>query len=483
MSRKAQLWRYLPLATLALSTPAGLVLLLFLIIGILPWTWAFLAFLAVLLGTGVLLRQHFRHLHSLYDYLESIRQPSHRPRRGILPRPPSAGADILSPHLDAAIYHTASERERQKQELQEVTANSQAILSALPDPLLMLDRTRRILGANEAALKLLGSDLVNRDLLSVVRHPSLVAAADAVIAGEAEQEVDFQLHDDVERHFSARVVPLQTPASDGTIAIVALHDLTAAYRAERMRADFVANASHELRTPLSSLIGFIETLRGPARDDSEARESFLTIMQDQASRMIRLVEDLLSLSRIEMREHSLPSSEIALNPLLEKLLQTLEFRARDKNIRLKVELPDLPPVVGDADELTQVFQNLIDNAIKYGRPDSEVKIRGAIVQPDSDAGARRLGRSGLAIHVIDQGEGISRQHLTRLTERFYRVDTARSRELGGTGLGLAIVKHILNRHRGFLKVDSEVGRGSTFTVYLPAESRAEQESLEDLQSD
>lgn len=481
MSRKAQLWRYLPLALLALSSPAGLVLLLFLFMGLLPWVWVVAGFLVVLLGTWFLLHQHFRHLHGLYDYLESIRQPSRQPARGSLPRPPATGADILSPHLDAAIYHTASERERQKQELQEVMANSQAILSALPDPLVRLDRTRRILDANEAALELLGRDIANRDLLSVVRHPSLVAAADAVIAGEAEQEVDFQLHEEVDRHFSARVVPLQTPASDGTIAIVALHDLTAAYRAERMRADFVANASHELRTPLSSLIGFIETLRGPARDDSDARESFLAIMQDQADRMVRLVEDLLSLSRIEMREHSLPSSEIALNPLLDKLVQTLEFRAREKNIRLRVELPDLPPVVGDADELTQVFQNLVDNAIKYGRSDSEVKISGAVVQPDSDAGARRLGRSGLAIHVIDQGEGISRQHLTRLTERFYRVDTARSRELGGTGLGLAIVKHILNRHRGFLKVDSEVGKGSTFTVYLPAENQAEHRHVEDHQ--
>lgn len=478
MARKAQLRRHLPFATLVLSGPAIIAFLGLAGMGVLAWPYALAGLLVTLLGTGLLLRLHFRHLQGLFEYLESIRQPA----ESVLPRPPTDGSSLLAPHLEAAIYHTASERERQKRELREVTASNEAILSTLPDPLLMLDRTRRILRANKSALELLGHDVTGRDLLSVVRHPSLVAAADAAISGAEGQEVDFQLHGEVERHFSAQVVALQNPSHDGTVAIVALHDLTAAYRAEKMRADFVANASHELRTPLSSLIGFIETLRGPAREDSEARDSFLEIMHDQASRMVRLVEDLLSLSRIEMREHSLPSEEVDLEPLLDKVTRTLELKAQEKNIRLSTHLADLPPVVGDRDELTQVFQNLVDNAIKYGRSASEVRIEAVTVRPEQDAGARRLGRPGLAVRVIDQGEGISRQHLTRLTERFYRVDTARSRELGGTGLGLAIVKHILNRHRGFLKVDSEVGTGSTFTVYLPAETRQERESVENRQS-
>ncbi|MFC4352414.1 ATP-binding protein [Fodinicurvata halophila] len=478
MSRKAQLRRHLLFAAVVFSGPAITVFLALAIAGVLAWPHALGGLLVTLIGTGLLLRLHFRHLQGLFAYLESIRHPAESP----LPRPTTAGSDLLSPHLEAAIYHTASERERQKRQLREVTASNEAILSTLPDPLLMLDRSRRILRANKAALDLLGHDMTGRDLLAVVRHPSLVAAADAAISGAEGQEVDFQLHGEVDRHFSAQVVALQSPSHDGTVAIVALHDLTAAYRAEKMRADFVANASHELRTPLSSLIGFIETLRGPAREDSEARDSFLEIMHDQASRMVRLVEDLLSLSRIEMREHSLPSGEVEVTGLLDKVLRSLEIKAQGKDIRLTSNVGELPPVVGDPDELTQVFQNLVDNAIKYGRNSSEVRIEAETVRPEQDAGARRLGRAGLAVRVIDQGEGISRQHLTRLTERFYRVDTARSRELGGTGLGLAIVKHILNRHRGFLKVDSEVGTGSTFTVYLPAESREERKSVENRQS-
>ncbi len=228
-----------------------------------------------------------------------------------------------------------------------------------------------------------------------------------------------------------------------------------------MRADFVANASHELRTPLSSLMGFIETLRGPARDDAAARERFLGIMQQQAERMSRLVNDLLSLSRIELDEHVPPTGRVAVGPLLQSVADALELKAQRKGQRLELDLaPDLPPVVGDLDQLYQVFQNLVSNAINYGR-------QGGVV----GLSARSAGdgrRTSLVVTVRDQGEGIAREHLPRLTERFYRVDPARSRAVGGTGLGLAIVKHIVSRHRGRLEIDSEVGRGSVFTVFLPA---------------
>lgn len=455
----------LALALLTVSAPALLVLAGLALAGLLAWPWALGAALLLLLLQSLLLHFHFRHLDGLLAYLRGL-------RRGLPPPPPGADPAALAPGLAEEIVETARERDRQRRELEAAMAANQAILSNLPDPLLMLGRSRRVLRANAAAEALLGRDLAGRDLVGLLRHPGLLEAVESAIAGQEPAPVDFELPGSVELHFSARVVPLHRPALDGTVAIVALHDLTAVHRAERMRADFVANASHELRTPLSSLLGFVETLRGPAKDDPAAQETFLAIMHEQAQRMARLVEDLLSLSRIELREHSPPGGSVAPAELIDRVVRGLAMKAEAKGMTLELALEGCPAVVGDADELTQVFQNLLDNAVKYGRQGTPVRIEARRAVPESDPAARRLGKPCLAIAVIDRGEGIPREHIARLTERFYRVDTARSRELGGTGLGLAIVKHIVNRHRGLLQIESTLGEGSRFTVCLPlAESR------------
>ncbi|MGD9744035.1 MAG: ATP-binding protein, partial [Dongiaceae bacterium] len=297
---------------------------------------------------------------------------------------------------------------------------------------------------------------------------------DRVLAGETGQETEFVLAGASERVLAARIEPAPVSGNGRPGAVVAFYDMTRVKQADRMRADFVANASHELRTPLASLIGFIETLQGPARDDPDARERFLGIMQEQAQRMARLIADLLSLSRIELNEHRPPTGAVDLGAVLKGLAAALAFRATERQMTIELGVPsplpgmggiaamnELPPVQGDRDELTQLFQNLIENAIKYGRPGTPVSVACWCV-PQT-----RLQRSMLAIAVIDRGDGIPREHLPRLTERFYRVDKARSRDLGGTGLGLAIVKHILNRHRGRLAIDSTPGEGSRFIVYLP----------------
>jgi two-component system phosphate regulon sensor histidine kinase PhoR len=253
---------------------------------------------------------------------------------------------------------------------------------------------------------------------------------------------------------------LPRAAADGSLALVVLHDTTALRRAERMRADFVANASHELKTPIAGLAGFIETLRGPARDDASARERFLGIMGEQADRMRRLVDDLLMLSRIEQHEHARPDAAVDLGRVLRSVLDLLQLKAASRSVRIELDLdPALPRAVGDSDELTIVFQNLVDNAVKYARPGTAVRIA-----------ARPLGEDRVAVAVADEGDGIPAAHLPRLTERFYRVDAARSRQLGGTGLGLAIVKHVVNRHRGRLDIQSAPGKGSVFTVVLPIAS-------------
>src|SRR6266849_727023 len=337
-------------------------------------------------------------------------------------------------------------------------ASAEAVIAAVPDPLIMIDRQRRIVRSNAAAAEFIGPGAQPRDLAAALRNPVLLAAADAVLRGEPVRSVEFALSGPIERVLRAHFARVGEPALDGAAAILTLHDVTALKRSEQMRADFIANAGHELKTPLATLIGFIETLLGPAREDVVARERFLGIMREQAQRMARLVDDLLSLSRIELNEHVAPTDRVALAPVIDEVARGLELRAAERGIRIIRALPpDLPEVQGDRDELAQIFQNLLDNAVKYGRPHSEIEVSGG-------TGCEMLVR----VAVADQGEGIPSEQLPRLTERFYRVDTARSRELGGTGLGLAIVKHILNRHRGRLDIASTVGRGSTFTVWLRA---------------
>jgi two-component system, OmpR family, phosphate regulon sensor histidine kinase PhoR len=329
-----------------------------------------------------------------------------------------------------------------------------SVVERLPDPLIVLGEDRSVRRANAAARAAFGAEMP-----AVLRHPDLRAAIDRAFTSGLNQTADVTLPVPVPRELRAAVVPMDTPVADGSCAILVLSDRTRERAVERMRADFVANVSHELRTPLASLIGFIDTLRGPAADDPAAQQRFLGIMGEQAARMNRLIDDLLSLSRIELIEHQPPSDTVELPDLLTRLRAGFEPRLQERSVTLELRVPrDLPPVTGDADQLTQVVQNLLDNAVKYGRTEGTVRLEvTAVAAP----------RPGVLLQVSDQGAGIPREHLSRLTERFYRVDTSRSRAAGGTGLGLAIVKHIVNRHRGQLSIESEEGIGTTVSVWLP----------------
>ncbi len=379
-----------------------------------------------------------------------------------------AAVETGTPPLDAdlqAVMDTLRRRVTgERARLDGRSSAAAAMLDALSDPVLLLGGDRRVMRANLAASEVLGRQIVGEDLALMLRHPSVLEAVSEVVEGRATtRELEFELPLAPRRMFAARVMALPRSANDPAAAVLSLHDLTALKRAEQMRADFVANASHELRTPLATLIGFIETLQGPARGDADAHVGFLAIMSDQAARMARLIRDLLGLSQIELNEHTLPRERIDLAPVISGVVDMLQIEAGKAGVTITSDVPaDLPPVLGDADELTQVFQNLVDNAIKYGGRDSTVTVAARAVS------VRGGGPAGVSISVRDHGPGIAREHLPRLTERFYRVDSARSRALGGTGLGLAIVKHIVNRHRGALTIDSEPGRGSTFTVHLPA---------------
>ena len=328
------------------------------------------------------------------------------------------------------------------------------ILDSLPDPVLLLDAGRAVTRINPAARAVLGERALGRDLSHSLRHPDALRAVDAALADGGQHGAEVGLPVPIARAFDLRAL-----AAPGGGALVILRDVTAVRQNERMRADFVSNVSHELRSPLATLIGFIETLRGPAANDPEARTRFLAIMDAEAARMARLVDDLLSLARVEAREHVRPESALELPPLLRSVAEMLALRSEAP---VALDIADgLPPVLGDRDELTQLFENLLDNALKYG---------GADVRLEAAAVARipGIGLPGACIAVADSGPGIDEADLPRLTERFYRAEKARSRRLGGTGLGLAIVKHIVNRHRGRLVASSAPGRGSRFKVYLPA---------------
>jgi two-component system, OmpR family, phosphate regulon sensor histidine kinase PhoR len=451
------------IGALALSAPALIVLVVFVARGDLHAPAAFFAGIAIYLGVFVVLRPLAIGIAKVQAAIDAL-------AAGGTP----AEINTLSPSVRALwiAFSRFLRASRQAAAAREGELGAaQAVLAALPDPLILLDDRRRILRANAAATELLGMRLVDRDLAVALRHPAVLAAGEAVLRGEAGRIVEFDITTPVERHLSARLAPLRPHTVEGAALVLTLHDLTAVKRSERLRADFVANASHELRTPLASLIGFIETLRGPARDDVAAREHFLSIMAEQSQRMKRLVDDLLSLSRIEMNEHRPPTERVDLARLIPTVIDLLDQRAAARQMEIRLDLPaDLPPVLGDPDELAQVFQNLLDNAIKYSRPGTPIEV-GARPSPKVLPGARPGERAGaVAVMVRDHGDGIAREHLPRLTERFYRVDAARSRELGGTGLGLAIVKHIVNHHRGAFEIDSEPGEGTVFTIYLPAAS-------------
>ena len=333
------------------------------------------------------------------------------------------------------------------------------ILERLPDPLIVLAADRSVRRANAAARTAFGEDIG-----AVLRHPDLGSAINRMFMSGLVQTAELSLPVPVERDVQASVVPMDPPLADGGRAIVVLSDRTRERMVERMRADFVANASHELRTPLASLIGFIETLRGPAADDPTAQQRFLGIMAEQGARMNRLIDDLLSLSRIELTEHQTPSESVDLREVTRGLVASFEPRLVKRKVQFEIRVSDdLPQITGDADQIAQVVQNLLDNAVKYGRDGGVVGLTVVRAQP----GTRWPARAGVVVTVTDQGAGIPREQIPRLTERFYRVDKGRSRSVGGTGLGLAIVKHIVNRHRGQLVIESEVGAGTTVSVWLP----------------
>lgn len=358
--------------------------------------------------------------------------------------------------------------EEKKQQMETIITEREILVDTLPDILVMTNDDKVIVRTNRAARMIFGQNLAGKPLRDVIPNEALLHAISAVIQDLKGYQIEFTLEQPVVADYQATIERFPIPSDSGITIVITLNDITAQKRIQRMRADFVANASHEIRTPLASIIGFIETLRGPAKDDPIAREEFLKVMADQSERMSKLISDLLSLSKIEMNAHTEPTGKVDMLRVIRGEKQHFEWACKQKNVTIRLKLHDqLPLTRGEESELAHVVRNLLSNAVKYTNPDTEVIVTAKVTSSlPNDPILRELSRA-IVFSVRDHGEGISKEHLPRLTERFYRVDSARTRKVGGTGLGLAIVKHVLNRHHGTLVVESEVGQGSTFMVYLP----------------
>lgn len=451
--------RFLLLTALASAPPVAVFVALSLT-GRLGWGISILSAASCVAVLALMVR---RGLGDVYRILEFSRTLA-RDGEGELPAKAMSG---MFPEFTEAVNRLQQAWGQDRGQLDARASSAENVIESLPLPLILLNADRQIVRATFGAQHLLGEIVPGRDLSSILRAPEVLEAVDRTLDSGEDAEVEFDIEFPAGMAINAQIQSLSEEAADGSVAAVALLDVSEIRKVQKMRTDFVANASHELRTPLAVLSGSIKTLKGPARGDTEGQLKFLDMMEQHTSRMTRLIDDLLSLSRIELSESTRPEGEIDLSDILSNIATTLEVAAAQRNINIALE-PGLGDhrITGDSVELTQLFQNLVDNAVKYSDEHSTVRVvtreaRNPFELPGAE------DSQYIEISVIDRGPGIAPEHLPRLTERFYRVDTARSREMGGTGLGLAIVKHIVNRHRGRLNVDSVLGEGTTFTVHLP----------------
>ena len=339
----------------------------------------------------------------------------------------------------------------------------QSMVEGLMEPVLVIERGR-VSRANRGALALLGKHIVGQDARIAIRHPAVAERLTSAELLTAPVKLDVVGLGTRDQRWTLQIIPLESARPHQRL-LVHLLDQSGTYAADRMRGDFVANASHELRTPLAAILGFVETLQDPnAGGDAATRERFLAILEKEARRMQQLVDDLMSLSRIEADKHRMPTSEIDMVALVNEVSTLCRQTLGERGSDIAVEIAgDLPPVLGDRIQLSQLLHNLISNSAKYGRAGTPITVK-----------VESASHSMLKLEVIDQGEGIAQDHLPRLTERFYRVDSGRSRAIGGTGLGLAIVKHIVERHRGRLDIASTLGKGTTITVLLASSERQDE---------
>lgn len=456
-------YRRLLKASMLVSITPMIVLVILVIYGQIDFISGLIGMGVVFIGSLLFAYPYQKDLSALTHYVEQLAldRRADAPPLGFLSNVEELSEAVHTLHV------SWSER---KMALEAAVAESRILLDTLPDILIMLDDGLRIVRTNNAALQALGKRIIGLTLGKAIKHSGLNEAVEDVLHSGNGIDIDITFSPRlVEREFRCRIQRFPVSTEGGIAIVLMMIDITESKQTRRMIKDFVANASHEIRTPLTSIIGFIESLQDGAKDDPETLDKFLSLMGEQAALMNDLVHDLLSLSKAEMNETTPLTERVDIPQLVKSAIHKTEWMAEKKGMPIKADIvSDLPEIIGDAHELSQVFLNLISNAAKYGYEKTPIHICVSLQEEEASNLPHTSHVTGyIRIAVQDEGEGISEEDIPRLTERFYRVDKARSRKIGGTGLGLCIVKHILNRHMGELVIESTVGKGSTFSVLLP----------------
>lgn len=449
---------------LFLSLPSALVFIMLAALRLISPMLAIVSYVAVMIFNTVLMFPITFELQQLKKYISSLAQGGD-----------INGSDMkLSEKETREIVEAVNAMHRfwtQKADgLEAQSISDAAVLDTLPDPIMMIDRSGNILGANLSSRNMFGDKITDKNVENLFASNSFIDAVNRVLKKESESEnLIFYVGEPVNQKFYAHIKQLPWQSKGRAVAVISLYDLTKAMRIEKMQSDFVANASHELRTPLAIISGFIETLLTSAKDDAEAREKFLKIMQDQAGYMSALIENLLSLSKIELSQDEKPSETVNIPQVMEEVKQALSMKAEQREITIRTHIEEgVGDITADRQQVKQIIQNLTDNAIKYGLSKSDVTIRAKVVDkiPASKSMSVAEGKA-VAIAINNKGPKISPENLARLTERFYRMQEHKDLNIKGTGLGLSIAKQIVIRHRGNITVSSTNYNGTTFTVYLP----------------
>jgi two-component system phosphate regulon sensor histidine kinase PhoR len=448
-------------AVAVLSSPALVVLCVLVTFVGMDIAFFLLSCLAVVVLMGLLVWPILQNLTALTHYVRDIAEDNRISA-------PNLGVLNLARDLSASLVQLHRNWQEKKHQMESVITEREILVDSLPDMLIIINDAQEILRTNKASRLIFGQNLAGKHLKTVLPSDVLLNAVSAVIDDAKGRDLDFHQETPEPRELRAIIDRFPVVSKGGISVIITMSDITELRRIQKMRADFVANASHEIRTPLTSISGLIETIQGAAKDDPEAQLKFIGMIGQQAERMKNLITDLLSLSKIEMNAHHIPTSEVDIGNIIVSEREHFEWAAKNKHMEIRLDFHShLPLVRGEENELRQVMHNLIGNAIKYGYEETEVIVTARVTSDlPRDPNFIKLKRC-MVVTVTDFGDGIAKEHIPRLTERFYRVDSSRTRKIGGTGLGLAIVKHIINRHRGALLIESVVGKGSSFHVYLP----------------
>lgn len=456
---------------LALSLPAALVFIMLVALKLLPASIAVMAYASIIFFNIVWLFPITFELQQIRKYIFRLSKENYTDEQFNV-------TEADTKQIVDAVNEMHRFWAEKAEKLEAQTISDTAVLDTLPDPILMIDKKGNILGANISARNLLGQNITDRNVEEIFASNNFINAVAKVLHNESESEnLIFYVHPnndknkDDNRKLYAHIKKLPWISKGRAVAVISLYDFAKVNKIEKMQSDFVANASHELRTPLSVISGFIETLQTTAKDDDAARDTFLKIMSEQANYMSLLIENLLSLSKIELTQDLPPEEKISLLPIAQDVCNALMLKAQNRNMHFNIQIDEqLPEITADYAQIRQLLQNLCDNAIKYGYENTDISIKAEQVDkiPPSKTYEVAKGKA-VALSVHNFGDKIANEQITRLTERFYRMQTHKNQNIKGSGLGLAIAKHILIRHRGNMRVSSTEKNGTTFTIYLPIE--------------